>query len=89
MSNKSLSNGLFSNNASKDLFLNKDEKGWYSSFQDFRLSVFSKILSRKFDKKVLISPVSSSGVFEQHASVANNVNVKRKFFISKVSQIPV
>ncbi|MBG97982.1 hypothetical protein CL659_02515 [bacterium] len=74
MSNKSLSNGLFSNNASKDLFLNKDEKGWYSSFQDFRLSVFSKILSRKFDKKVLISPVSSrTSAFPHQISTCETV----------------
>ncbi|MBD62347.1 hypothetical protein CL645_05825 [bacterium] len=74
MSNKSLTNGLFGNNANKDSFLNKDAKGWYSSFQDFRLSVFSKILSRKFDKKILISPASSrTSAFPHQISTCETV----------------
>ncbi len=79
MSSKSDLKPSFVNLQNKNHFLEKDKKGWYSSFQDFRLSIFSKILFRKFNKKILISPlVSRTSTFPHQIStcdtVVNNMN---------------
>ena len=79
MSYKSRTNSSFVNFENKSSFLEKDNKNWYSGFQDFRLSIFSKILFRKFNKKILISPlVSRTSTFPHQIStcdtVVNNMN---------------
>ena len=74
MSSKSSLNRSFVDFENKNHFLEKDKKGWYSSFQDFRLSVFSKILFRRFNKKILISPlVSRTSAFPHQISTCDTV----------------